>query len=247
MEGPAPTGRRACSTNSWWLMIHPDGLSRESGKRGGVIRMRGEHVVSEGRWRWYQQANGAGVLHRAAAAQVSRRAQKERTEQESRKAKSLYIHAELGKYLTGRKRLQVKAAWLLIFGIAKSSQELFPRYTEKERQLTHPGGGGDCVRAAFQQPELQRVHMGPCYCPGPGHSPARTARNKLHAPPAEALGVVRVAYGVAAKNLVARALRHVQAATVKPPLLNRGSVLPTPNMNLVPGWCAVDPKNAFFV
>ena len=33
------------------------------------------------------------------------------------------------------------------------SQELLPKYTEQERQLTCPEGV--CVRAAFQQPELR--------------------------------------------------------------------------------------------
>ena len=35
----------------------------------------------------------------------------------------------------------------------KSSQELLPKYTEQERQLTCPEGA--CVQAVFQQPELR--------------------------------------------------------------------------------------------
>ena len=35
----------------------------------------------------------------------------------------------------------------------KSSQELLPKYTEQERQLTCPEGV--CVQAVFQQPELR--------------------------------------------------------------------------------------------
>ena len=37
----------------------------------------------------------------------------------------------------------------------KSSQELLPKYTEQERQLTCPEGA--CVQAVFQQPELRGV------------------------------------------------------------------------------------------
>ena len=37
--------------------------------------------------------------------------------------------------------------------IVKSSQELLPKYTEQERQLTCPEGV--CVQAVFQQPELR--------------------------------------------------------------------------------------------
>ena len=37
--------------------------------------------------------------------------------------------------------------------LLKSSQELLPKYTEQERQLTCPEGA--CVQAVFQQPELR--------------------------------------------------------------------------------------------
>ena len=38
-------------------------------------------------------------------------------------------------------------------GASRSSQELLPKYTEQERQLTCPEGV--CVQAVFQQPELR--------------------------------------------------------------------------------------------
>ena len=40
-----------------------------------------------------------------------------------------------------------------VLQIVKSSQELLPKYTEQERQLTCPEGV--CVQAVFQQPELR--------------------------------------------------------------------------------------------
>ena len=44
-------------------------------------------------------------------------------------------------------------AHLLPRCLNKSSQELLPKYTEQERQLTCPEGV--CVQAVFQQPELR--------------------------------------------------------------------------------------------